>query len=235
MNKKPDLKILLNSKKVLIGMPAFNESAVISQVISNLKKNGFKHILVVDDCSKDNTYDVAKKAEVIVLRHIINRGAGGATSTIIEYARRENYDYLILMDSDGQHSVLDAEKLLRTSMNKRIDLVVGSRVKGDLDKMPLQRKIANHIGSFATWFVFGKYVLDSQSGFRVLSKNAIQKIEISYDKFEFCSEMIGECYNHDLSVKEVPIKVIYSDHSMNKGHGQTIGNGFTMLEKFLFK
>jgi glycosyltransferase involved in cell wall biosynthesis len=235
MNKKVDLKTLLKSKKILIGMPAFNESAVIYGVILNLKKKGFNNILVVDDCSEDNTFEVAQKAGASVLRHIINRGAGGATATIIEHARRENYDYLILMDSDGQHSVLDAEKLLRTSMNKRIDLVVGSRIKGDLQKMPLQRKIANHIGSFATWFVFGKYVLDSQSGFRVLSQNAIQKIDISYDKFEFCSEMIGECYNHNLSIREVPIKVIYSDHSMNKGHGQNIGNGFTMLERFLFK
>lgn len=235
MKKIPSIAELSKEKKILVGMPAFNEGPVIGNVVKHLKKKGFNNILVVDDCSKDDTSLKAKKEGATVLRHIINRGAGGATATIIEYAKRNDYDYLILMDSDGQHSVEDAKKLLLTSMKQKISLVIGSRIKSDYKHMPLQRKIANHIGSFATWFVFGKYILDSQSGFRVLDKKAIQSVKLSYDRFEFCSEMIGQAYEHNLSVTEVPIKVVYSDHSMNKGHGQNIANGFTMLERFLFK
>jgi glycosyltransferase involved in cell wall biosynthesis len=222
-------------KKVLVALPAYNEGKVIGNVIKELKKNNFNNILVVDDCSKDNTGELAKRSGAHVLTHIINRGAGGATATAIEYAKRNKYDYLLLMDADGQHSIDDAKKLLKEAKKEKADVIIGSRLKGDKEKMPLQRKIANIIGSFATWFVFGKYILDSQSGFRVLNRKAIEKIQLTYDRFEFCSEMIGECYTHNLKIKEVPIKVIYSKHSLEKGHGQSIKNGFTMLERFLFK
>ncbi len=225
----------MNLDKVLIGMPAYNEAPVIGSVIKNLKNNGFNNILIVDDCSSDKTFEIAKKSGAITLRHIINRGAGGATSTIIEYAKRKNFDYLILMDSDGQHSVKDAKKLLNICIKRKKNLVLGSRLISDIKKMPFQRKVANFIGSFATWFVFGKFVWDSQSGFRVLDKKAINKISLTYDRFEFCSEMIGQVFIHNLKLIEVPIKVVYTEHSLNKDHGQSIVNGFVMLEKFLFK
>ena len=106
---------------------------------------------------------------------------------------------------------------------------------GDLSNMPIQRRIANFIGSVLTWFFFGKFVRDSQSGFKVFNRNAIEKINITFDKYEFSSEIIGEIKKYNLSVKEVPIEVKYSNHSLDKGHGQSIGNGFKMIIKFIFR
>lgn len=223
----------MNMKKVLVGMPAYNEGKVIGSVIKNLQKEGFENILVVDDCSNDNTYSKAKTAGAKTLRHVINRGAGGATSTIIEYAKRNGYDYLILMDSDGQHTPKDAKKLLKKSSS--YDIVIGSRLKGKIQDMPIQRRIANFVGSFITWFFFGLFIRDSQSGFKVLNKKTISSIKITFDTFEFCSEMIGEIKRNKLTYCEVPITVLYTDYSMNKGHGQNILNGFKMISKFIFK
>jgi hypothetical protein len=101
--------------------------------------------------------------------------------------------------------------------------------------MPVARRIVNTIGSYLTWTFFGLYVRDSQSGFKVLSRRAIEKIELTFDRYEFCSELIGECYKHNLSVKEVPISVRYSKHSLEKEHGQSVVNGFTMFIRFLLK
>lgn len=220
--------------KVLIGLPAFNEGPVIYDVINKIKKYGFNDILVVDDCSLDNTYNEAKRAGAVVLSHIVNRGAGAGTATIIEYARVNNYDYLVLMDSDGQHLPKDIEKLLAKS-KKGVDLVIGSRLKGDIKNMPIIRRIANFVGSLFTLFFFGGFVWDSQSGFRVLNKKALSKINLTFDRFEFCSEMIGEAKRAGLRIDEVPISVVYTEHSLGKGHGQSISNGFKMIVKFLFK
>lgn len=217
----------------LIILPAFNESNVISSVISDIKKEGFENILVVDDCSKDNTFEVANSCNVNVVKHPINRGAGAATATGIEFAKRNGFDNVVLMDSDGQHSPKDISRLLK-HLNK-FDVVIGSRLIGDVSSMPIQRRIANKIGSLVTLFFFGKYVTDSQSGFKALNRTAIEKIRITFDRYEFCSEIIGEIYSHNLSVKEIPIKVLYSKHSMEKGHGQSIGNGFKMIVKFLMR
>lgn len=222
----------MDNKNILIGIPAYNEEKVIYKVIKNIKKEGYDNIIVVDDGSTDKTSQFAKKAGAIVLRHIINRkGPGAPTATIIEYAKRNNYDYLVLIDADGQHSPKDIKKLL--SYSSKFDVIIGSRMIGDLKNMPKIRIIANFVASFVTWFFFGLFLTDTQSGFKVLNKKAINKIKIKYDTFEFCSEMIGEINSNKLSYKEVPIKVIYTNHSMQKGHGQSIKNGFRMIGRFL--
>ncbi len=221
------------SKDVLIILPAFNEGKVISSVISDIRKEGYENILVVDDCSSDNTFNVSSSCGVNVVKHPINRGAGAATATGIEYAKRAGFERIVLMDSDGQHSPKDIKKLLVELDN--FDVVIGSRMVGDLKSMPVQRKLANKIGSLVTFFFFGKFVHDSQSGFKAFNRRAIDCINITFDRYEFCSEIIGEIYNHSLNVKEVPIKVLYSKHSMGKGHGQSISNGFKMIVKFLMR
>lgn len=220
------------TEKILIAMPAYNEAKVIGRVIKSVKLEGFHDILVVDDCSRDNTGEIARKEGAIVIRHPINRkGPGAPTATAIEYAKRKDYEKLVLIDSDGQHSPKDIKKLLLKS--EKFDVVIGSRMMNLNKEMPLQRRIVNFLGSFVTWFFFGLFVKDSQSGFKVLNKKAINKINLTYDTFEFCSEMIGEIYQKKLSHIEIPIKVIYTDHSMKKGHGQSVINGFRMVWRFM--
>ena len=222
----------LNEKsKVLIALPAYNEGKVIEKVILDIKKEGFSDILVIDDCSKDNTFDVAIKTGAIVLRHVINRGAGASTYTGLIYARDNNYDFVLFMDSDGQHNPKDIKKLFE--YGSKFDVVIGSRMKGDISNMPIQRRIANFIGSIMTYIFFGKFVWDSQSGFKLLNRKAIENINLTFDRYEFSSEIIGEIYKHKLTVKEVPIEVIYTNHSIGKG--QSIKNGFKMIFKFILR
>lgn len=222
------------NKNILIILPAFNEARVIADVIKNIKKEGYKDILVVDDHSCDQTFEKGRSAGAHVLRHPINRGAGAATYTGLVYARKEGYDFAVLMDSDGQHSPKDISKLMKYS--DKYDVVIGSRMVGELKNMPLQRRIANFVGSLLTKFFFGLFVRDSQSGFKVLNRKAIENIDITFDRYEFCSEMIGEIYKNKLSYKEIPIKVIYTDHSLGKSAGgQSIMNGFKMIMRFIFR
>jgi len=221
-------------KKVLIILPAYNEEKSISKVINSIKKEGFKDILIIDDNSLDNTYKVLKNQNVKVLKHNLNRGAGAATNTGLCYAKKEEYDFVVFLDSDGQHDPKEIKKLLKSS--KKYDVVIGSRMISNLREMPIQRRIANLIGSIFTKFFFGLFVKDSQSGFKVFNKNAIEKINLTFDRYEFCSEIIGEIYKHNLTWKEIPIKIIYSNHSLkNEGSGQSIFNGFKMIFKFIFK
>lgn len=218
------------SKNILILIPAYNEGKVIGKVVKDIKKEGFENILVVNDASKDNTKLEAIKAGAEVLSHPINRGGPGApTMTGITYAKIKNYEKVVLMDADGQHSPKDIKKLLKYSSKKNV--VIGSRMVSDLSEMPFIRRFLNFGGSFVTYFFFGLFVHDSQSGFKVLDKKAIEKINLTYDTFEFCSEMIGEIYKHNLSFIEVPIKVIYTDHSQSKG--QSFRNGFKMIWRLL--
>jgi dolichol-phosphate mannosyltransferase len=218
--------------KILIGLPTYNEESVISDVIDDIKNEGFEDILVVDDCSTDNTYNILKNLNILTIRHKKNKGAGAATRTIINYAKKNKYDYLVLIDSDGQHNPKEIKKLLKYS--DKYNVVIGSRIiNNGIKNLPFQRKIANFVGSLITYIFFGKFVWDSQSGFKVLDKKAINKMNITFDRFEFCSEMIGEIKKHKLTVIEVPISVKYSKDTLNKSHGQNILNGFKMVIRFI--
>lgn len=222
---------MVKPSDVLVGLPAYNEETVIAQVIKGLKAKGFSHIVVVDDCSKDNTFYRARAAGAIVLRHVINRGAGAATGTLIAYAKETGAKYLLLMDSDGQHSVEDALQL--TKHASKYDVIIGSRLLKKTSEMPIHRKIANVTGSLVTFFFFGIFVRDSQTGFKLLNRKAIESIDLSFDRFEFASEMLSEMSRNKLTFKEIPIQVIYTDYSLS--HGQSILNGFRMILRFIFR
>jgi polyprenyl-phospho-N-acetylgalactosaminyl synthase len=220
----------MDTPKLLVAMPAYNEAKVISRVIEGILSEGFDDILVVDDSSADSTYETALLAGAKVIRHPINRGPGAATATIIEYSRRNQYDFVIILDSDGQHDPKDIRKLL--SVNETVDVVIGSRYI-NRSNMPLSRRLANFIGSIVTFIFFGLYIRDSQSGFKRLSRKAVMAMSIRFDGFEFCSEMVGEIKRKRLSWKEVPISVIYTRHSRSKG--QSIMNGIRMVIRFIMR
>ncbi len=215
-------------KKTLIALPAYNEAKVIGSVIKSIKQEGYKDILVVDDASKDSTSYTATKAGAVVIKHLINRGAGAATMTAIEYARDNGYFELVLLDSDGQHDPKDIKKLLKA----KGDVVIGIR-DWKSKTMPWSRKFFNVVGNLITWVFFGLYVKDSQSGFKVLRRNALEKINLTYDRYEFCSELIGEIKNQRLSYAQIPIKVIYTDYSKSKG--QSFMNGIKMVMRLIFR
>jgi len=212
--------------KILVAMPAYNEAKRIAPVIRALRKEGYSDILVVDDCSKDDTAHIAKKEGAIVVRHKFNLGAGGATRTCIKEAELRGYDRCVLIDSDGQHAPSDIARLLK----HHEDVIIGSRMI-DPKGMPLMRKLLNFGGSIYTFLLFGIYVQDTQSGFKVLNKKALREIRITQERFEFSSEMIWQIKKKNLTYKEVPIQVIYTQDTLSKG--QSLPNAFRMAFRML--
>ncbi len=192
---------------VYIILPAFNEEQTIGRVITGLKHQGFRNIIVVDDGSTDRTSEFAKSEGAVVYRHIINRGLGGAIGTGLQAALNSGATTMVTFDSDGQHDPKDVRKVIRPILNKKADVVIGSRMLNRKD-MPWNKKLANSIGNLMTWLLFGVYITDSQSGLRAFSREAAQKIEIKTNRMEVSSEILKEVKQNDLKIKEVPIKMI---------------------------
>ena len=119
------------------------------------------------------------------------------------------------MDSDGQHNPKDIEKLIKPILENKADVVLGSRMLGEKG-MPFSRILMNKIGNGVTYLFFGIWVSDSQSGFRAYSKKTLDSVYTYMDRYEFESEMLGQIKAAKLKVKEVPIKVIYTEYSLNK-------------------
>lgn len=225
-------------------LPAYNEGKVIKEIITDIQKQGYSNIIVVNDGSNDNTYKQAKSTGVIVLKHPINRGKGAATQTGIDAAKLLDADIIVTMDSDGQHNPKDIKKLIQPILDDKADVIIGSRML-NTEGMPKSRIVMNKIANIVTYIFFGILVSDSQSGFRAYNKKAYTSVYTYMDRYEFESEMLGQIKNAKLRIKEVPIKVIYTDYSknkykhMNKFSAQGLTNGVKMvirlIENSLFK
>lgn len=205
---------------LLIAIPAYNEEFFLGKVIKSIpqKIKGIKKIdtVVIDDGSEDKTKEVAEKSGAMVVRHLINRGLGGALATAFALAKKNDYDLLITLDADGQHQPKDISLFVNSIKMGGNDAVIGSRWLSRSDA-PFSRILINKIANFFTFFLCGIYSTDSQSGYRAFSRNAIQKINLHTSGMEVSSEIFSEIYKNKLKYSEVPIKAIYTKYSKAKG------------------
>jgi glycosyltransferase involved in cell wall biosynthesis len=228
---------MINSakQKIFIVVPAFNEAGILPEFLQEVKNAGYENILVVDDGSSDDTLQKAQAVPgVIALRHKINRGKGAAVKTGMDAAKLLGADIIVTLDGDGQHDPKDIEKLIAPLVAGTHEVVLGTRLKNSTG-MPFYKKLHNHIANILTWYLFGLWVTDSQSGFRAYSRHAADLINTRYDRYEYDSEVIREIYLHKLKFQEVPIAVRYTKYSLGKENKQNIWNGFKALYKMFWK
>ena len=222
--------------KAAIVLPAFNESAVIYKILKSLPKRleGISEVdvVVVNDGSQDSTLTEAARAGTNVISHSLNRGVGAATKTGIYWAKKNKADVIVTFDADGQHNPRDIQKIIKPIIDKKADVVIGSRFKRR-SEMPPDRFLLNLFANLATFILFGVFSTDSQSGLRAFSKKAASLIDTRLDRMDFSSEVLLEAKRHDLKVLEVPTSVIYTSYSRAKGQKNT--NALPILARLLVK
>ncbi len=218
-------------KEAFIVVPAYNEEKYIGIVIDELKKEGYKNIIVVSDGSKDRTDEIAKKKKVILLRHLINRGLGATLKTGITAALMLGAKYIVTFDGDHQHYAEDIEKLLKPLIDGKAEVVIGSRFISEEGKRntPLKYRIGNFGLNIISWLLFGIYCTDTQSGLRAFNRAAAKKINITKRKMAVSSEIIAEIKRKKLRMVEVPINVRYPHQR------QGIVSGIRIIYRLILK
>ena len=201
MTKKPD-------SRILAAMPAYNEERYIGSIILKLRQYA-DDVLVVDDGSTDGTGEIARLAGATVVRHDSNMGKGAAVQDILAEARKRAPDILVLLDADAQHDPDDIPSLIKPILGG-YDLVIGSR-EDQSDKTPRYRRLGQKILSYSTRAISKTTVVDTESGFRVLSRKAFNTLELKEDGFAIETEMITRATDSDLRITEVPITNIYHE------------------------
>lgn len=161
--------------RILVVIPAYNEEKNIVRVITELKSDFPEaDILVVNDCSKDNTAVVAKNAGVVCVSHPFNMGYAHGLLTGFKYAAKENYDIVVQFDGDGQHIASEARMLADTLINEKVDIVIGSRFLIDTGfKHPFFRRIGTALFRTIINMTCKKDITDPTSGLQAVSKSCI--------------------------------------------------------------
>lgn len=193
--------------KICVLIPSYNESKTISSLVKRIKSRGLD-VLVVDDGSTDNTSEIAQHSGAGVLRYQKNKGKGASLKEGFRYILKKDYDAVITMDGDGQHSPEDIPKFIDTAVNPDTDMVVGNRMSVSRG-MPFTRRLTNNLMSWFISKICRQKIADSQCGFRLIKRRAFKHLKLVSDNYEIESEMLIETSRQGLGIKFIPIQTIY--------------------------
>ena len=220
MEEKPKLKYCTI-------IPAFNEERHIAQVIDEAKKYS-DLIIVIDDGSKDATVEIAKKHNVIVLKHPINGGKGVALQTGFLYAKKLRTNIVITIDADLQHDASKIPEFIQTLIEKNADIVIGSRSMGG--SAPFVYRFGNFVLNTTFRLLYGQKITDTQSGYRAFRMDKFDGFAWASSGYDVETEMLTNARKHGLKLVELPIATKYH----NSYKGTTIFDGIKIFCKMLF-
>ena len=206
---------------IWIVIAAYNEEKRIGDVVSSIARNGYAHIIVADDGSRDATGIVAENAGAVVLRHIVNRGQGAALKTGMDFAVKNAAEIIVTFDADGQHHAEEIESLTKLIEAGDVDVCLGSRFLEKKSNVSWHRKIMLKGGASIIWFFYGIRLTDTHNGFRALRREAVQRLQLRADRMEHASEILEQIAKQKIRYKEVPVTITYSEYSLEKGQHST--------------
>ncbi|MBU1036406.1 glycosyltransferase family 2 protein [Patescibacteria group bacterium] len=213
---------------VFIIIPCYNEAKKLAKVIDEVKEYG--KVVVIDDGSTDDSYEVAKRQEVKVIKHLLNRGQGAALETGNKYALSQEADIVVHFDADGQHQAAEIPLLIKHLIEDRADIVLGSRFLTKNDQTPFFKKwLILKPASILQNLMFGLKLTDAHNGFRALSKKALAEINITQDRYAHSTEIIEQIKIKGLKFVEVPVTIIYNEF------GQGLMGGLKILSDLFLR
>lgn len=220
---------MVESCKVFIVMPAYNEAKILGDVLRELLDcNPSYRVIVVDDGSCDGTAAVAGSFGVHVLTHPVNLGQGAALATGIEYALREKAEIIVTFDADGQMCPQDISVLVSEVVNSGVDVALGSRfLTSPPVGMSRSKRIVLTLATAMTNLATGLKVTDTHNGIRAFKAEALRKIVLTQNRMAHASEILSQIARNKLTHREVPVTVRYTKYS--KAKGQSIFNAINIL------
>ena len=196
---------------ILTCIPAFNEGKIIDEVIKKCLKFS-DQVVVCDDGSTDDTYEIADAAGAHVIRHDVNIGKGEALRTLFKFAIHSKNDIIVTIDGDGQFLPEEIPKLVSDIKEKKSDIVIGYRFD-DATDMPNYRRFGNKMLDKMANMVTELSVSDTQSGYRAYSKDIIEKLNFNIKGFGADVEILIDAANKGFRISEQKVTVIYNTGS----------------------
>ena len=213
--------------KIICVIPAYNEEANISKVIGGVRPY-VDEVVVIDDCSRDDTAALARSAGATVLRHSLNRGQGAALQTGNDWALAQGAEIIVHFDADDQFLAAEIKDMTAPILSGRADIVFGSRFLGKKANLPpLKKYLIMPLARIFTRVILGIKLSDPQNGFRAMNRLAAERIRVDNREMAHNSEIQIKAFREKLRISEVPITVIYHHF------GQKLSGGFKVAKDLL--
>lgn len=215
--------------KLVVMIPAFNEESSIASVINEIPRNccDTVEVLVIDDGSTDHTCERAKAAGADhIVRFKKNRGLAPAFRAGLETALSMGADIIVNTDADGQYDGKEIPALIQPILLGKADVVLGSRTRGTIEEMPIEKRLGNAMATIATRQLSGRYVSDAQTGFRAFTRDLALRLNV-LSEYTYVQETLMQIAHQDVVMVEVPITF----RKRSNGKSRLIGNIFNYAKR----
>ncbi len=188
-------------------LPAYNVEKHLRDLVARIRLHT-DNLLIVEDGSKDNTLQIIKDMNVEHIAHPQNKGKGASLNDGFAYLTSKPIDYVLTMDSDGQHAPEDIPNFIAGAKETRADIILGNRMDNPVG-MPTIRYLTNRFTSWIITRMCGQRVPDSQCGFRLISKKVLESVIVESNNYDAESEILIKSARIGYRVANVPVRTIY--------------------------
>jgi glycosyltransferase involved in cell wall biosynthesis len=216
-------------------MPAYNAAATLRRTVADIPAGSVDEIVLVDDCSTDNTVDVARELGLTVIQHERNLGYGGNQKTCYRHALQAGADVVVMIHPDYQYDsrvIPVAVEILRLGI---CDCVLGSRIRTRREAlaggMPRYKYVANRLLTITENIALGQNLGDFHSGFRAYRRRVLETIpfEANSNDFVFDSQFLAQAVYFGFKLGDIPVPVRYFAEASSINFRRSLRYGLATL------
>lgn len=234
----------LHQKRCLVVVPTYNNGTTLKTVLDSIlpyttyklgEQHALQQLLVVNDGSTDDTATILKDyPNLLQLSYEHNAGKGIAMRRAFDYAIEKGFDYVITLDSDGQHFAHDIPTFVAAISEHPNAIIIGSRNMGQ-ENVPTKSSFGNKFSSFWLWVETGIKLQDTQSGFRLYPVQDLQSLSFVTRRYEFEVEVLVRAAWEGIDLLCLPIEVYYPPAKERISHFRPFWDFFriSVLNTFL--
>jgi len=225
----------MKKSKIVIVMPAYNAAKTIKMTLDDIPAGSFDEIILVDDCSKDNTAEIARSLGLRVIEHEKNLGYGGNQKTCYKTALESGADIVVMLHPDYQYAPKLVPFLTGLIEMNVCDIVLANRIRARKEVMdggmPFYKYFFNRALTLVENLVLGLNLGECHSGYRAYSRKSLEtlRFELNSNDFVFDQEIIAQAAACGLRIGDVPVTAKYFTEASSINLPRSIKYGLETL------
>jgi glycosyltransferase involved in cell wall biosynthesis len=229
----------MTKEKIIVVLPAYNAAATLEKTVLDIPLDYVDEIILVDDGSKDNTVDIARRLKLSVFTHSANLGYGANQKTCYRLALEKGADYIVMLHPDYQYDarlIPIAVGILKLGV---CDIILGCRIRTRKEcltsGMPLYKYLANRLLTIIENMALGQNLGEFHSGFRAYRRTVLETIPFNNnsDNFVFDTQFLIQAVHFAFILGDIPMPVRYFKEASSINLYQSIIYFLQTLESIL--